>query len=416
MRTAPLRILLGVCLLCLAGAYAQEGPGKKPEGEEKPEPAPPPDLQSLLIGETRVDGNSSVRIDYDFEDSAQLMDWERVGGKGRLSSGRLSLAEGSVLIHRLPFAGEMRVEVTARRMRSLSVELAGNGETEGTGYLVSLTAGRPGRLQVIRAGDVWVEKEVDASGPRAATVALGDGVLIVTVDGEEILRETEKAPLTGTRILIGSGEKSVQLESLSIVAGFDAMAVRNARLKRPLPPERWVPLIGAAGLDDFYTGKSWTLEDGNGTLLFKGNKGSEGWCVYRRIDTVEVGSYTLEAEVMTDSPRWSKRKKSGYVFVSFAVAGKEAVWAFTNQGSQLRALDQTRNSMSLSQGRWHTIRIVVKGRRSEGLLDGRRVWTMGSVDRLEEYDNQDRRWFGFGGERGPLSFRNVRLKVSAPGH
>lgn len=412
-KITALAILTGAILALSPGALAQEGAGKKPEeGQGRPRP-PPPNLASLMIGQVEMGKESTVRIHYEFEDEAELMDWESWGEEPKVSSGRLALAEESGLIHQLPFARAMRVDVTARRMRSLSIELAGNGETEGTGYRVAVTSGRPGRLEVIRAGETWAEEEIDVSRPKTASVAYEKGALVVTVDGSEVFRRADAEPPAGSRILIGGGERSVLVESLSIQAGYDAAEVRAAGLKRPLPPGRWIPFIGDAGKGDFSTGRGWTVE--NRTLRYNGGPGGEGWSAYRGIDTADLGSYVLELEVKTDSPRWRRGRESGYVYVSFAKGGLRSSWGFSGEGSRVGELEWTGRPRTLSRGKWHSLRIVVKGNRAEGLLDGVQSWSVTGTDGFREYDRPDRRWFGFGGSNGPLHFRNIRLMVSETG-
>jgi hypothetical protein len=166
-------------------------------------------------------------------------------------------------------------------------------------------------------------------------------------------------------------------------------------------------------MDDFYTGKGWTTE--NGTLRYAGGDGTEGWSVYHGIDTAHLGSYVLELEIMMDSPRWKRGRESGYVWVSFAKEGLVSSWGFSGEGSRMGEMESTGRPRTLSKGRWHKLRIVVKGDRAEGILDGVQSWAVTGTDGFGEYDDPDRRWFGFGGSDGPLQFRNIRLMVSGTG-
>jgi hypothetical protein len=371
----------------------------------------PAEYPRFFYGEVEVGPERILAFSYSFDDETEVLDWEIIGEESRVVSDRLQVEEGTSLLHRFPFSRQMEVEMTLRRGRAFMVELAANGLSDGTGYQVTLEPGKPHRITVLRAGDDWASHEVDAGSYRTVRVSLRDGRIALALDGEEVFGKEDPSPLGGTRILVTGGARGIQIDEAKVRGEFDPAVVNKVGLERRLPRNRWISLVTSRGLDDFRTGRrGWICLEG--IITFKGDKPGDGWATCKDIDPSKMDSYVLEMEAKTENRAWHNRDFDGNVWIAFGVHGRPAGWIFGNHSSELRGVDGTYSTISLSKGQWHAVRVAVKGERAEGFLDGKRAWSLGSAAALGEYEKEEQRRFAFGGTHGPTRFRNVRLMVT----
>ena len=369
------------------------------------------DLRRLFYGEVKAAAGQKVTFDYAFADDVELLDWDVVGEEPRVSKGHMKAGKEVSLIHRFPFTGDMTIHLAAKRIRNVSLEVAGNGESEGTGYQVRLETGRPGRVVVTRAGDAWLEEELVGGSPREAVFSLTGGVVTLVLDGKEVLNRVDPSPLTGSRVLLGGGAKGFEIDHISLGGGVDPMVVAAASRRTRLPKDRWIPILGERGLDDFAVGGGgWTVEEG--ALVFRGEGKKNGWAFQKEIDPTGVTSYVFELQLRTDCRQWTRRREQGYVFVSFPMGERNPAWTFHNIASEIRGVGTSRSQVSIALGRWHQVRVVVKGEVAEGSIDGKKCWTIRASDPIPVNPKQKRFGFFFGGARGPTYFKDIRFRIT----
>jgi hypothetical protein len=371
----------------------------------------PSEYPRFFHGPVEMGPERSITFSYTFDDETEILDWETIGKDIEVVSDRLQMDEGTSLQHRFPFTGEMEVEMVLRRGRAFLVELAADGLSDGTGYQVGIEPGKPHRVTVLRAGDDWASEEVDAGSYRSARVSLQGGALALALDGDEVFRKVDAAPLGGTRILITGGSRGIQIDEATVRGRYDPTVVNKVGLERPLPRNRWVSLITDRGLDDYQTGRrGWVFLEG--VITFKGDRPDDGWAIGKDIDPTALESYVLELKVKTENRQWPNRDYEGYVWIAFAVDGDSAAWVFGNHSSMLRDLEGTYSTLSLSMGQWHEVRVVVKGQRAEGFLDGKRAWAVGPDTHLPEFEKEEHKRFAFGTPKGPVHFKDFRLRIT----
>jgi hypothetical protein len=334
-------------------------------------------------GEVTPDGN---RVTYDFEQPAQLGDWEVTPTGARCEGGALKLDKNMKLWHRARWPLKVRVATEAPLGAVLQLHF-------GDAYYVTVVSG----FRVIigkgkeRLADEKQQLPRGTKGPVTVEVVRAGGAFTVTWGGVTLAEVADPDPAPDalvSRLAVSGSWKGAALPNLTLYG--------KPTFEVPEPPAEETEATPEEPAEDLPTGwqklrhpvnalKGWA-ERGGSKWSSRGSTElmNDAWKKGERIRTFvhnETSERKFTEYEFAVEMRFVKHRNGSAPGLIFRVKGETVAWLFDNEGpSELIGLSgggkrgTPRGTLLEGTQMWQTVRIKVKSGKITGYIGKAKSW------------------------------------------